>query len=79
LESRPILISVITQNFTRDLRSSGMLNGVDWYLYTEVARQPIGPISQGSNSHCWTLGTSDRRIVENLRGAIRRIYAKDRN
>ena len=31
----------------RDLRSSGILRGVDWQLVTDVSVQPIGPIFKG--------------------------------
>jgi hypothetical protein len=30
-----------------DLRSSGMLRSIDWYLVTDVSGQPIGPIFRG--------------------------------
>ena len=30
-----------------DLRSSGMLYGVGWYLVTDISGQPIAPIFNG--------------------------------
>ena len=38
----------------RDLRSSGMLRGVNWYLVSGVSGQPIQPIFKGPA--VWTAG-----------------------
>jgi hypothetical protein len=35
------------KQITGDLRSSGMLCGLDCWLFTDVSGQPIGPISRG--------------------------------
>jgi hypothetical protein len=37
----------LAQRCKRDLRSSGMLREVDWYLSTDVSRQLIGPTFKG--------------------------------
>jgi hypothetical protein len=34
---------IFTCRCKRDLRSSGIVRSVEWYLCTDVSRQPIGP------------------------------------
>jgi hypothetical protein len=34
-------------HFYLNRRSSGMLRGLDWELFTDVSGQPIGPIFKG--------------------------------
>jgi len=33
--------------WTGDMRSFGMLSGIDWWLFTAVSGQPIGPTFKG--------------------------------
>jgi hypothetical protein len=44
--ARPVWKSGVL-NCSRDLRSSGILCSVDWYLVTDVSGQIIGPIFKG--------------------------------
>jgi hypothetical protein len=47
----------LPQQCNWNLRSSGILRSVDWYLFTNVSGQPIGPIFKGQVSHkisSWT-------------------------
>jgi len=51
----------VISKWNQDLRSSGMLSSVRWYLRTDVSGQPIGPIfkSQPVQEGCPGMSTTN--------------------
>jgi hypothetical protein len=49
----------------RGLRSSGMLRSVDWWLFTDVSGQPMGPIFNGQ-AVCLTVEDGTDMLSRNV-------------
>ena len=65
------MISSFCLGVNENLRSSGMLHGVDWYLFTEVLGQTIAPIFKDHGTarslKMGPIGSPETSVITNLR------------